>query len=161
MREGTLALFYFCKYLELGALLIWTVLMIGQISLILQNSPDTSNTTELQMTILLPIVAVLSLYNLLFNNLLINLRFYCKMKCVTVGMCIFDCINIVQCHCCLDKPCRDRCFTPWTIVKWVLKSAIIGYTVFILGKLKGSLEEEEEQLGKRGEEQFIDEYSTM
>ena len=160
MREGTLALFYFCKYLELGALSIWTVLMIGQISLILQPIKMDTN-DEMQMTILLPIVGVLSLFNLLFNNLLINLRFYCKMKCVTVGMCIFDCINIVQCHCCLDKPCRDRCFTPWTIVKWVLKSAIIGYTVFILGKLKGSLEEEEELLGKRGEEQSIDEYSTM
>ena len=142
MREGTLALFYFCKYLELGALSIWTVLMIGQISLILQPIKMDTN-DEMQMTILLPIVGVLSLFNLLFNNLLINLRFYCKMKCVTVGMCIFDCINIVQCHCCLDKPCRDRCFTPWTLVKWVLKSAIIGYTVFVLGKLKGELEETE------------------
>ena len=160
MREGTLALFYFCKYLELGALSIWTVLMIGQISLILQPIKMDTN-TEMQMTILLPIVGVLSLFNLLFNNLLINLRFYCKMKCVTVGMCIFDCINIVQCHCCLDKPCRDRCFTPWTIVKWVLKSAIIGYTVFILGKLKGKLEEEEELFGDRGEQQSMDEYSTM
>ena len=160
MREGTLALFYFCKYLELGALSIWTVLMIGQISLILQPIKMDTN-TEMQMTILLPIVGVLSLFNLLFNNLLINLRFYCKMKCVTVGMCIFDCINIVQCHCCLDKPCRDRCFTPWTIVKWVLKSAIIGYTVFILGKLKGSLEAEEELFGDRGEQQSMDEYSTM
>ena len=160
MREGTLALFYFCKYLELGALSIWTVLMIGQISLILQPI-KMDNNNEVQMTILLPIVGVLSLFNLLFNNLLINLRFYCKMKCVTVGMCIFDCINIVQCHCCLDKPCRDRCFTPWTIVKWVLKSAIIGYTVFILGKLKGSLEEEEELFGDRGEQQSMDEYSTM
>ena len=47
MREGTLALFYFCKYLELGALLIWTVLMIGQISLILQNSPDMENSNEM------------------------------------------------------------------------------------------------------------------
>ena len=46
-------------------------------------------------------------------------------------------------------------------MKWVLKSAIFGYTVFILGKLKGSLEEEEELFGERGEQQSMDEYSTM
>ena len=83
---------------------------------------------------MLPICGFLSLMNLFYNNLLINLRFRCKMSCVTTGLCIYDCLNFMFCHCVLLKPCRDRCFTPWTLGKWVLKVGIFGYTIFLVGK---------------------------
>ena len=133
MREGTLALFYFCKYLELGALLIWSVLTLSQISLTVQVDYEYFATSPEKFGPLI-LVAVLIIYNLLFNNLLINLRFYCKMRCVTVGLCVYDAVNFVQCECCLNKPCRDRCFTPWTIVKWILKTVVISVTLYILNQ---------------------------
>ena len=139
MKEGTLALFYFCKFLELGALLIWSVLTLSQISLVIQmDYPERDEDHPLMMEgnpeLFYPLIliAVLIIYNLLFNNLLINLRFYCKMKCVTVGLCIYDAWNYAQCECCLNKLCRDRCFTRFTVTKWVLKSSIIGLTVLVL-----------------------------
>ena len=75
---------------------------------------------------------------LLYNNLLINLRFKVKTKSVTCGMFFYDCINSVICFWCLLKPCRDRWFTPWTIVKWVIYTGIIGYTTFLVRDKKDS-----------------------
>ena len=75
---------------------------------------------------------LLALFNLLYNNLLINLRFKAKMKSVTIGMCCFDLINFCICYCCLVKPCRDRCFQPWSLVKWALKAVIISVTVYLV-----------------------------
>jgi hypothetical protein len=40
--------------------------------------------------------------------------------------CIFDALNYLFCYCFLVKPCRDRCFTPWTIVKWVIYAGYFG-----------------------------------
>ena len=132
MKEGTLALFYFCKFLELGALLIWSVLTLSQISLVIQMDHPTLMEYKPELFYPLILIAVLIIYNLLFNNLLINLRFYCKMRCVTVGLCIYDAWNYAQCECCLNKLCRDRCFTRFTVTKWVLKSSVIGLTVLVL-----------------------------
>lgn len=73
---------------------------------------------------------VLILWNLFYNNLLINLRFLAKMRCVTFGMFLFDALNFLFCYCFLVKPCRDRCFTPWTIIKWLIKGGIIGTAIY-------------------------------
>ena len=71
------------------------------------------------------------------------------MNCVTFGLCIFDCINFVFCYCVLLKPCRDRCFTPWTLVKWVLKAGIFGYTIYLVNKREDeALAEREESLAE-------------
>ena len=79
---------------------------------------------------------VLAVYNVFYNNLLINLRFYSKMQCVTFGICIFDCINYAFCYCFLQKPCRDRCFTIWTTIKWSIKAAIMGYTIWLVRDMR-------------------------
>ena len=85
---------------------------------------------------------VLVFFNLLYNNLVINLRFLAKVKCYTTGRCIYDFINILQCYCFLLKPCRDRCFTPWTVGKWVIKAGIIGYTIYLVRDKKQEWEDE-------------------
>lgn len=61
------------------------------------------------------------LYHLFYNNLLINLRFKIKIESYNFGKYFaFDVLNYLMCYFCLLKPCRDRCCTPWTIVKWVI-----------------------------------------
>ena len=76
-----------------------------------------------------------------YNNLLINIRFKSKMRSVTLGLCCFDAINFCFCYCFLVKPCRDRCFTPWSIIKWVLKIIIIGTTVHLIREKKSEWED--------------------
>ena len=147
MRSGTLGLFYFCKFVELIFLTIWTVLTIGSGTWLIQriaNSVDISG-AETQCLVLVPICLVLTVFNLFYNNLLINLRFKCKMNCVTIGICVFDIVNYIGCYCCLLKPCRDKCFTPWTLGKWFIKAGIFGYTIYIVKQREGErmLEDEE------------------
>ena len=64
------------------------------------------------------------------------------MKCVTFGLCFYDAINFVICHCFLYKPCRDRCFTPWTLAKWAIKGGLIGYTIYLVSDKKDQWDEE-------------------
>ena len=79
---------------------------------------------------------VLALFNVFYNNLLINLRFYTKMQCVTFGLCIYDCLNYTFCYCILQMPCRDRCFSIWTTIKWCIKAAVMGYTIWLVQDMK-------------------------
>jgi hypothetical protein len=46
--------------------------------------------------------------NLFYNTLLINCRFSVKMKCVTLGLCLFDCVNGLFCYCLLKKVCKNN-----------------------------------------------------
>ena len=81
MRNGTLFLFYFVKYLELTFLFIGTSITIGSGLWLVQrilNSIDISS-TEMQLLVLIPICLLIILFNLFYNNLLINIRFFCKM----------------------------------------------------------------------------------
>jgi len=130
----TLGLFYFVKWLELAFLFVWTGLLFSSafyfIDLITEQNEIESS--DLQCIIFTAISMVLVLWNLFYNNLMINLRFVAKMRCVTFGMCIFDAFNYLMCYCILRKPCRDRCFSPWTLGKWLIKGGIIGYTIYLI-----------------------------
>lgn len=84
------------------------------------------------VAVFLGITSALVILNFLFNNLLINIRFNCKMKCYTCGLCIYDGCNILQCNFCLNKVCRDRCFTGATVLKWLGKAVLVGYTIYAL-----------------------------
>ena len=88
--------------------------------------------------VLTPIIAVaismvLAVYNLLFNNLLMNLRFYLKMKSSLVGIVCYDAINLCQCQCFLEPVCRDKCFSIPTAIKWVFKAIVMGATIAMIG----------------------------
>ena len=89
---------------------------------------------------------LLVVFNLFYNNLVINLRFKCKIYCVTIGMCVFDAMNILCCYCFLLTPCRDQCFKPWTLIKWAVKFIIFGYTIALV-KIKCSEWEDQFELG--------------
>lgn len=122
------------KYTELLFLFVWTGLIASSTLWFIDT---ITSQTELEdkdtQCIALAIVSlVIVFFNLFFNNLLLNIRFYMKMKCVTFGKCIFDALNFCICYCFLRKPCRDQCFTPWTIVKWIIKAGILGYTIFLV-----------------------------
>ena len=147
MRSGTLGLFYFCKFVELIFLTIWTVLTIGSGVWLVQriaNSVDITS-SEKQCLVLVPLCLLLAFFNLFYNNLLMNLRFKCKMNCVTIGTVIFDWVNFLFCYCILKKPCRDRCFTPWTLVKWFIKAALFGYTIYVVKQREGERMIEDEE----------------
>ena len=131
MKQATLGLFYLVQYTEMIFLFVWTGLLISSGFWFIQrireqNEIASKDTTAL---ILVAICMVLALFNVLYNKLFTNLRFLAKVNCVTFGLCTFDCFNALICFCILKKPCRDRCFTPWTIGKWVIKAAIFGVAI--------------------------------
>jgi len=134
MRAATLGLFYIVKYMELAFLFVWSGLLLSSSLWFIDRLREQAVIENKDVICICMICGtlVLVLFNLLYNNLLINLRFAAKMKCVTFGMCLFDGINLCQCYCFLNKPCRDRCFTPWTIVKWIIKAGLIGFTIFLV-----------------------------
>ena len=109
MKAATLGLVYIFKFLELAMLSVWTVLTLMHSTIFLNHvaTQIEKTNTDMQLLILVPFCMLLAVYNLFYNNLLINLRFRCKMCCVTVGMCLFDCINLLFCYCFLLAPCRD------------------------------------------------------
>lgn len=85
--------------------------------------------------VFVPICMALATINTLYNNLLINLRFRCKISCKTAGVCVYDCVNHLICYTCLKKLCRDKCFELLTLVKWGVKAAIFGYTIYLVSKI--------------------------
>ena len=85
---------------------------------------------------------VLILWNLFYNNLLINLRFAAKKSCVTCGLVLFDALNYLFCYCFLVKPCRDKCFSPWTLAKWLIKAGIMGTAIYYVRQKKDAWDEE-------------------
>ena len=132
LKPGTLGLFYFCKFAELLYLLIITVLMIGSGVSLMQTilSDGSRENSETEILWLVPICSVLAVFNLFYNNLLLNLRFKTNLTSRTLGICIYTVINYIFCHCILLKPCRDKCFTPWTIGKWVGKALVFSFAIF-------------------------------
>lgn len=105
------------KYIELACLFLLTI-WIGKVSLdyiydilfFYDNPYGEDSAMHLIVAGLLGVTGLLAVFNLLFNNLLMNIRFNTKMKCYTCGFCIFDVINYIQCKSCLYTLCRDRCF---------------------------------------------------
>lgn len=53
-----------------------------------------------------------------YNQLLINLRFFTKMKCVTCGLCIYDAFNYLCCMCLCKKSSPNRS-SIYSVGKWI------------------------------------------
>lgn len=109
MREGTLWLFYISKYLELIFLIVLTILLIIE-GIDLMKELETINESarskkRLPVYIMLPICMVLAVFNVMYNNLLTNLRFKCKIFNKTCGICVYDAVNCCFGFCCMKKFC--------------------------------------------------------
>ena len=143
MRQATFCLYYIVKYAELTFLFLWTSLIISSALWFIDTITEQSNVNDkdTQCVIFAAITIVLVFFNLFYNNLLINMRFYTKMKCVTFGKCTFDALNFCFCYCFLVKPCRDRCFTPWTIGKWIIKGGLFAYMIVLVQQKRQEWEE--------------------
>ena len=103
---------------------------------------DDKQDKQIPIVVGVSLTLLLVVMNLFYNTLLINLRLLAKMKCVTFGLCIFDCANILCCFKCCVKPCQDRLFTLFTLFKWVVKAAIIGYTIHAVAQLQEEWDED-------------------
>ena len=130
LRPGTLGLFYFCKFAELIGLTILTSLMINSGVMLIMNIIDVRGKEDHEtLLILAPIILVLSVFNLFYNNLLINLRFKTNLTSRTLGLCMYTILNYLFCHCFLHNLCRDRWGNKLSVLKWTIKTAVIGFTI--------------------------------
>lgn len=82
---------------------------------------------------------ILSVFNVFYNNLFVNLRFKCKTCCKCIGVCCFDVFNWLIGYCCMKKLCQDKCFSVFTIIKWLATAGIFGYTIYAVDKTKKDL----------------------
>ena len=83
-------------------------MIISGVTLIVKIANENEKSYESKgLLYLVPVCLVLGLYNVLYNNLLINLRFKTNISSRTFGLCIFKFVNYLICYCCLLKPCRD------------------------------------------------------
>lgn len=135
LRPGTLGLFYFCKFAELICLTIFTVLMINSgITLILDIIDVKGKENHTILLVAASACLVLSVFNLFYNNLLINLRFKTNLSSRSLGLCMYTFLNYLFCHCFLLKPCRDKFNTGWFWAKWLFKAVVFGFTIYHTSK---------------------------
>ena len=85
------------------------------------------------MTVLSIIACVLAVFNIVYNNLVTNIRFSCKMKNKCCGRLCWDWSNLVICNCFLRKICSDHFCTVRTAIKWAFK---ISYLAVLVGLIK-------------------------
>ena len=144
-KKATVILFNFVKFAELIWITVLTCLIFakGINFFIMITEQSEIKSKDVQCIIGVSISMVLVLYNLFYTNLMINLRFKCKLKCYTIGLCVFDCLNFIFCYRILLKPCRDQCcIKPWTIGKWIIKVGLIGLTSYLIRQKNHQWEEE-------------------
>lgn len=80
------------------------------------------------------IACVMAVYNLFYNNLLLNLRFRLKIKFNTISKVIYDWPNICFCHLCCHALCRDRWGSSLlTPLKWLVKCI---YLIIVISLIK-------------------------
>ncbi len=70
-------------------------------------------------------------FNLFYNTLLINARFFCKMKSVTCGLFFFDCLNNIGCYCILGKFCKGNNYIGF-VIRQIFQAALMIYTVTLV-----------------------------
>lgn len=134
MRPGTLVCLIVCKWIELTFLTCLTMFLIaGCIQMLIKLK---ANKDAVHLYVLSIIACIMALFNLFYNNLLLNLRFRAKNQCFSCGLCIYDLPNLIFCHTFLNKFCRDEWFTFGTIMKWSIKSTYLIVLVVLLKSWK-------------------------
>lgn len=146
-RQATLVLYSCFKFIELILQIALTGLMCGSGFWLTDKIREQTIVLDEDRTLMamVGISLVLTIYQLFYNTLLINLRFNVKMKCVTAGLCMFDCVNFLFCYCCLKKICKNNNWI-FVLLKWVLQIGVMAFT-YTLVKAKQDRWEEEFEVG--------------
>lgn len=160
MKQATLSLLYLVQWLEMIFLFVWTGLLISSGFWFIQRVRDqyTIESSDATVIALVSACMVAALFGVLYNKLFTNLRFLCKINCVTFGLCTFNFFNYLICYCILKKPCRDRCFSWWTIGKWVIKTGLFVATILMVNAKKADWEEDFQVGLVEGETSRLDMY---
>ena len=88
--------------------------------------PDDDDDSVIALIIIS--LLLVTVYNF-YNQLLVNIRFCVKMKCVTCGLCIFDGLNYLFCWPCFGKACLLN-NSKGSIIKWLMILVVAVVTEF-------------------------------
>lgn len=134
MRKSTVSFYLFMKYVEMSLLFLLTTLIVSSGVWTINKVKNLSSTDdfltdepELVIGVLLSIIMVT--FNMMYNTLLINLRFYVKTKSKTIGLCFFDCINFIICYRVCKKSCHSRLVSCQSVINWASNIAVMGFTI--------------------------------
>jgi hypothetical protein len=116
MKECTLGLLYFCKFGELAFTFCWTWYSWWNGIAFITKADES----KLHLQIMAGIAIILITYHFFFMNLLINIRFWCRLQCVSLCTCTWKCINKICCRETLKGFCVDRFFKKNTMIKWAV-----------------------------------------
>lgn len=104
MQHKTLVLLVLLKWAELAFQITMFGLMIDGTVRLFSQLGDQGIELKIQSCF----AVVFAFYTVVYNNLLINLRFKCSRDCLPFRSCIFDLFNFAYCQCFLLKICMDR-----------------------------------------------------
>jgi hypothetical protein len=128
MKECTLGLLYVCKYGEIVFLFGWTVFSFIN-GLAFMNKADGDD--NLHLRIMTGIALGLMVIHILYMNMLVNLRFWLRLTCVSLCKPIWDCSYYACCLKCMKPVCTDKCCSVGTALKWIVYSSYFG-VMFLL-----------------------------
>ena len=135
------------RFLELLLVTMLTSLILSSGLWLIDKirSQNIISDEEVYVMALVVITMIMVIYNLFYNILLSNLRFAVKMRCVTFGLCIFDCTNHICCWKCCKTLCENKftnkniCFT---ILKWGVTAIFCSITIIFIKNERSNWEED-------------------
>ena len=136
VNEITLKLYYCVKFLELGLTTALTALILSSGLWLIDKIRGQALITEGEVRVIIGVCVtfVFVIFNLYYNHILFNLRLKCAKECRTGGYCIFDCFNITFCSCICRKPCENRLFNLWLLLKWGITTAVFAVVIMMIKK---------------------------
>ena len=130
MKECTLGLLYFCKFGELFFYFMWTwYTWWNGIAFITKADPENG---DMYLQYMAGLAIFLITYHFFFMNILINLRFWCRLQCVSLCKKPYTCCNFLFCVEKMSPYCTDKWFKRATMIKWVFFTGyflVLGWLV--------------------------------
>lgn len=132
-KKQTVSVYTCFKFTELITHICYLGLMLGSGLWLVDKTRDGTFIDDEDRTLIAMVYVCLVIvgFNLFYNTLLINARFFCKMKSVTFGLFIFDCLNVSCCYCILSKFCKGNNYIGF-VIRQIAQAAIMIYTVTLV-----------------------------
>ena len=133
MKECTLGLFYFVKFGELLFTFCWTWYSWWNGIAFIKKAQSDLNGNDFH----LQIMAVFGIFfitgHFIYMNLLINIRFWLRLSCVSICKKPYNCCNVLCCISCFGPYCTDKWLEKKaTIVKWIIFLIFFGVTGYLV-----------------------------